>query len=147
MDYSVDGRSYTLLACWISFLAYLFGLRGCHWPWAWVNGMRYWPRSSCVLIRMGFLWHVINTSSSFYTVTTLLVKMEKLPSSDALPTLINDVGNYSNVSVSAALLKNLGKGILVTYLPLHAPPSATPTFLAETRNIGRPNDFLSFLLQ
>ena len=98
-------------------------------------------------MRMGFLWHVINTSSSLYTVTPYLVKMDTLPSSSVFPTLIKDVGNSSDVSVSAALLESWGKGRLVTYVPLHTPQLVTPNFLAETRNIGRPNFFLYFLLR
>ena len=106
--------------------------------------MRYLPRSYILPTRMGFLWNVINTSSSLYTVTTSLVKMDTFPLSAVFMTLIRDVGNYSNVSASAALLESFGNGSLVTYLPLHAPPLATPNLLADTHNIGRSNCFLSF---
>ena len=95
-------------------------------------------------MRIGFLWHIIKTSSSLYTVTPSLVNIDTLPLSAAL---INDVGNFSNVSDSSALLESYGKGSLVTYLLFHAPPFATPTSLAEMRNIGSPNLFLSFLLR
>ena len=70
--------------------------------------------------------------------------MDTLPSLAVLPTLNNDFGNSSNVSASDALLDTWGKGSLVTYLPLHVPPLATPTFLVDKRNIGRPNFFLSY---
>ena len=138
MASSMDGKSYILLACWRYLLEFRVGLRGCHCPRLCVNGL---------LMIMGCLWHVINTSSSLYTVAPSLVNMDTLPSLSVLPTLINYVGNYLNVSDSAALLETWGKGSLVTYLSLHTPPLATPTFLAETRNIGRPKFFLSFLLR
>ena len=72
------------------------------------------------------------------------VNMDTLPSSAVMSTLIKYVGNYSNMSASAALLDSCRNVSLVTYLPLHAPPLATPTFLADTYNISRPNSFLSF---
>ena len=77
---------------------------------------------------MGFLWHVMSTSSSLYTVTPSLVKMDTLPLSDVLPTLISDVGNYVNMPASAALLENCGNCSVVTYLPLQALPLDTTTF-------------------
>ena len=89
---------------------------------------------------------MISTSSSLYAVTPSLVKMETLPLSAVLTTLIINVGNSSNVSDSAALLESCGNGSVVTYLPVQAPPLATPTFLADTCNIGRPKFFLSFYL-
>ena len=92
--------------------------------------MRYRPRSSSMSTRIGFIWHVISTFYSLYNVTPSLVKLDKLPLSSVLPTLINDAGNSSNVSASAALLESCGNGSVVTYLPLQAPPLATPTFLS-----------------
>ena len=73
--------------------------------------------------------------------------MDTLPSSAVFPTLISDVGNYSNVSASAALLESCGNGIVVMYLPLQATPLATPTFLSDIINIGRPNFVLYFSLR
>ena len=73
-----------------------------------------------------------------------LVKMDTLPLSYVLPTLISNVGDYLNLSVSAALLEIFRNGSVVTYLKFQAPPLATPTFLADTRNIGRPNFFCPF---
>ena len=79
-------------------------------------------------------------------MTPSLVNMETLPSSDVLPTLMSDVSNSLNVSASATLLESCGNGSVVTYLPLQAPPLATPTFLSDILNIGRPNFFLYFSL-
>ena len=73
--------------------------------------------------------------------------MDTLPSSAVLTTLIIDVGNSLNVSASAALLESWCNGSVVMYLPFQDMTLATPTFLADTRNIGRPNVFLSFLLR
>ena len=73
--------------------------------------------------------------------------MDTLPLSDVLPTLSSEVGNYLNVSASAALLESCGNGSEVTYLPLQAPPLATPTFLSTILNIGRPNLVLSCSLR
>ena len=70
--------------------------------------------------------------------------MDTLPSSAVFPTLISDAGNSSNVSASAALLESYGNGSVVTYLPLQDPPLATPTFLSDILNIGRPNFFCPF---
>ena len=137
----VDGRAYTLWACWRYFLFLFVGLLGCHCPWAWVNDMRYRPCSSLLTMRIGSIWHEINASFSFYIVTPSFVKMGTLPSSDVLPTLIRYVGNYSNVSASAALMERCGNGTLVNYLPLHSRPLAKPTLLTDTCNIGRPNFF------
>ena len=52
----------------------------------------------------------MSTSSSLYTVTPSLLKMDTLPPSAVLHTLISDVGNSSNVSDSAALLESCGNG-------------------------------------
>ena len=109
--------------------------------------MRYLPRSSLLPMRMGFLWHVISTSSYLFTAALSLVKMDTLPSSAVLSTRISDVGDYLNVSASAALLESCRNGSVATYLPLQAPPLATPNSLSDTRNIGRPNCFLSFSLR
>ena len=76
-----------------------------------------------------------------------LVNINTLSSLAVLPRLINDVGNSSDMSASAALFESCGKGSMVTYLLFHALSFATPNFLAETRNIGCPNFLLSFLLR
>ena len=75
------------------------------------------------------------------------MKIDTLPSSAFLPTLIRDVGNYLNVSASAALLESCWNGSVVTYLPLKAPPLTTTTFLSDVLNIGRTNFVLSCLLR
>ena len=66
----------------------------------------------------------MSTSSSLCMVTPYFVKMNTLPSSHFLPALISEVGNSSNVSASAALLKSCGNGSGVKYLPLHHPTSS-----------------------
>ena len=92
---------------------------------------------------MGLPLHVINTSSSLYTFTYYLVKMETLPLLAVLPTRMSDVLNYSNVSSSAAFLDNCGKGRIVTYSPFHLPPFATPTCFFNACRIGNSNPILS----
>ena len=85
----------------------------------------------------------MSTSSYLCMVTPYFVNMDTLPSPDVLPTLISEVGNSSNMSASAASLKNFCNVSDVTYLLLQAPPLATPTFLSDIINIGRPNLDLS----
>ena len=80
-------------------------------------------------------------------MTPSLVKMDTLPSSAILPTLISDVGNSSNVTASAALLESYGNGSVVRYLSLQAPPLTSYTFLSDILSIGRPNFVLSFSLR
>ena len=143
----LDSRSYTLCTCCSFIFSSFVGMRGCHCPRYWVNGIWYLPRSSLLPMRMIFLWHGMSTSSSLYTVTPSLVKMDTLPSSDVYPTLISEVRNSSNVSASAALLVSCGNVSAVTYLPFQAPPLATPNFLSDILNIGRPKFFLYFLLR
>ena len=140
-------RSYTLCACCSFLLAYFVGLCGCHCPWFWVKGIRYLPHSSLLPMRMGFFWHVMSTSSSLYTVTPSLVKMDMLPSSAVLPTLISYVGNSSNVSASSSLVESCSNGSEVTYLPLQSPLLANPTFLSDILNIGMPNFVMSFSMR
>ena len=85
----------------------------------------------------------MSTSFSLCIVTQSFVKMDTVPSSDVLPTLISEVENSLNVSASAAFLKIYGNGSEVTYLPLQAPPLDTPTFLFDILNSSRPNLVLS----
>ena len=80
-------------------------------------------------------------------MTPSLVKMDTLPLSAVLPTLIGNIGNYSHVSTSTALLESCRNGSVVSYLPLQAPPLATPNFLSDILNIGRPTFVLSFVLR
>ena len=86
------------------------------------------------------------TSSSLCIVTPYFVKMDMLPLLAVLTTLISEVGNSSNVSTSAALLESCSNDSEFTYLPLQAPPLATPNLLSDILNIGRPNLVLSFSL-
>ena len=112
---SLDGRPYTLCAIWSYLLADFMGVCGCHCPWSWVNGIRYLPRSSPLTMIIGFFWYVMLTSSSLCIVTPSFVNMDKFPSSDVLPTLISEVGNYLNVSASAAFLESCGNVSEFTY--------------------------------
>ena len=145
--YSLDGRSYRLCACCCFLFACFVGLRSFYCPWYWFNGIQYLPRSYLLPMKMGILWHVMSTSSSLYTVTQSLVKVDMLPLSDLLPTLISDVGNFFNVSASAALLESCRNDSAVTYLIFKALLLSPPTFLSDILNIGRPNFFLSFSLR
>ena len=128
---SVDGRSYTLFACRRKSRCRLDPLLGCHCPRCWVSGIRYRPCSSRLPIRIGSPLHVISTSSSLCTVTPSLVKIDIVPSSDVCPTLINDVGNCSNVSACLALADSCGNGNAVTFFALTTSPFATCTFLLD----------------
>ena len=143
----LDGWLYTLCASWSFLIVSIVGLRGFHCPWSWVNGFHYLPHSSLLPIRMGLFWHVLSVSFSLYTVTTSLVKMDTLPSSAVFPTLISEVGNSLNVSISAALLDSCGNDSVLTYLPSQASQLANPTFLSDILNIGRPNFVPSFYLR
>ena len=90
---SLDGRSYTLCAIRSCLLDALLVLCGCHCLWSWVNGIQYLPRSSLLPMRMCLLWHVMSTSPSLWVVTPYFVKIDTLPLSAVLPTLIIEVGN------------------------------------------------------
>ena len=80
-------------------------------------------------------------------LTPSLVNIYTLPFSDVFPTLISEVGDYSNLSASANLMDSCGNCSDVTYLPLQAPPLATPTFLSDLLDIGWPNLARSCLLR
>ena len=62
-------------------------------------------------MQMGFLWNVINTSSSLYSVNPSFVNMETLPLLAFLSTFIMDAGNSLNMSASAALLESYGNSL------------------------------------
>ena len=112
-----------------------------------MRGIRYLPCSSLTPINIGSPLHVINTSSSFSNVTPSLVKIDTVPSSAVLPTLMRDVGKSSNESAVAAFGERLLNGRRVTYFALLAPPFATPTLLIDFFRIGKPMCFLSSLLR
>ena len=98
--------------------------------------MRYRPWSSLTPIRMGFPFIRMSTSCSLCTVTPLFVKMDIVPSSDVLPTLINECGNYVNVSAVLADVDKDLNGSCVVNFALHVSPLATFTFLLDLRKIG-----------
>ncbi len=59
---------------------------------------------------MGLPLHVMSTSSSLNTVMLVLVKTDMVPSSEVLPTLINNVGKFSKVSACLARADSLWNG-------------------------------------
>ena len=88
-------------------------------------------------MRMGLPLHLISTSSSLRTVTPSLVKIEIVPSSAVLPTLMSDEGKSANESACVAFLERSGMGRRVTNFALLEPPFATPTLLFECFRMGR----------
>ena len=65
------------------------------------------------------------------------MKIDIVPSSDILPTLISELGKSSNESALAARLDNCLNGRQLTCLAVLVPPLATPTHFVDGRNIGR----------
>jgi hypothetical protein len=65
------------------------------------------------------------------------VKIDTLPSSLVLPTLIRESGKSGNSWASAALLESRSKGSLVTFVAVLTPPFATRTRFDDLRRIGR----------
>jgi len=97
---SVEGRSYTLLA-WCSMrLAFLVGLRSCKLPHCWTRDMWYRPLLSCAPISIGLPLHMMRTLFSLCTTTPSFVKMEIVPASAVLPTLIRECGNSLDISAN-----------------------------------------------
>ena len=68
----------------------------------------------------------------------ILGKIEVVPLSDVLPTLVKDVENSLKVSAWAAFGDSCWNGSLVTYFPLLVPPLATPTLVVDRCRIRRP---------
>ena len=79
-------------------------------------------------------------------MTPSLVKIDIVPSSAVLPTLIRDVGNSLNVSACHAFMDKAGQGKLVMCWPLLFSPFVTMTCLVDGRKMGRRAAALSFLL-
>ena len=125
----VDGRSYTLLACQRA-------LHNC--PHCCINGIQYRPNSSHTRMRMGSPSHVISTSSSLKTVTSVLVNMDMVPSLEVLPTLINDVRKTWKVSACRAHAESVWNGSRVTCFAWLVPILATPTLRVDCHRMGRP---------
>ena len=71
-------------------------------------------------------------------MTLSLVKIEIVPSSAVLPTLINDDEKLSKVSAWLAFGDSCGNGSWVVCLAMLLQPLATPTRLVERLRIGRP---------
>lgn len=80
-------------------------------------------------------------------MTPSLVKIEIVPSSAVLPTLINEVGKSLNVSACLAFGDRCLNGKMVTCCAVLVPPFATPTRLFDLRRIGSPACFRSFSLR
>ena len=115
---------------------FLAGLRGCHCPHCWMRGILYRPCSSLAPMSIGWHLHVISTSCSLCTVTPCLVKIDTVPASAVLPTLMSECGKSSNVSASVSVVGMPGMGNVVTWCPRLMPPLATPTHLVDLRRIG-----------
>ena len=145
---SVDGRSYTLLACQSVCRACLDGCLGCQWPCCCINGIWCCPLMLRMPMRMGFPLHVMSTSSSLKTVAPVLVNTDIVPSSEVLPTpLINDIGKSWKVSACLALADNLWNGSWVTCWAWLVPPLATSTVYCDGCRMGRPAFTQSCLLR
>jgi hypothetical protein len=89
----------------------------------------------------------MSASCSLCTVTPSFVKIDIVPSSDVLPTLISDLGKSSNESALAARSDNCLNGRRLPCLAVLVPPLATPTRFVDGRKIGRPTFMRSRLLR
>ena len=143
----MDGRSYTLFACRRACRAFLDGFRGCHCPLCCTKGMRYLPLSSRMLINISSPLHVMSTSCSLCTVTHSFVNIDIVPLSDVLPTLISELGKWTNESALAARSDSCLNGRRLTCRAVLVPPLATPTCFVDGRMIGRPTFLRSRLLR
>ena len=112
------------------------------------RGIRYRPLSSRIPINIGFPLHVTNTSSSRYTFTPSLLKIDNVLASQTLPTIIKFDDHLLNVSAFVAFF--FGScgiiGSLVSCIPWLTSPLATPTRFDELRGIGKLAALLSFSL-
>ena len=136
-----------LLVCQRALHACLDGCLGHHCLRCCINGIRYWPGSSCTPMRMGLPLHVISTSSSLKTVTPLLVNIDMVPLSKVLPTLIRDVGKSWKVSTCCACTESLWNGSWMTGFAWLVPPLATPTLRVNCCRMERPALTQSLLLR
>jgi len=71
-------------------------------------------------------------------VTPSFVKIDIVPLSDVLPTLISELGKSLNESALAARSDNCLNGRRLTCLAVLVPPFVTPTRFVDGRKIGRP---------
>ena len=95
---------------------------------------------------IGLPLHLMSTSVSLCTVTSVLVKIEMVPLSEVFPTLINDVRMLMNVSACVALFDTAGNGRWVTGFALNVMLLATPNRLLHAWKMGIRASFLSSLL-
>ena len=91
-----------------------------------------------MLINIGSSLHVMSTSCSLCTVTPSLVKIDIVPSSDVLLTLISKLGKSLNESALAARSDSCLNGRRLACLAVLMPPLATPTHFVDGRKIDRP---------
>ena len=108
-----------------------------------MSGILYRPLLSRTPMSIGSPLQGINTSSSLGTVTPSFVKMESVPSSDVLPTLMSDDGKCWKVSAFVARFESWGNGNCVTLVAVLVSPLATRTVLVDRRRMGKPASFLS----
>ena len=80
----------------------------------------------------------MSTSSSLWMETPDWVKMEMVPSSQVLPTLMRECGKFWKESVCVAVADSCGKGKLPTCEAVLMLPLVTPTYLVEGQRMGRP---------
>ena len=88
-------------------------------------------------MRIGFPLQMIRTSCLLYTFTPSLVKIEILPLSAVLPTLINECRNSVNVLAFFADVDIVRNRICVTNFSLPVSQLATFTFLLYLCRIGK----------
>ena len=81
----VDGKLWTMFHCPSFIHAAFDGLRGCHCPFCWTNGILQRPLSSYTPMRIGDPLCVMSMSSSLFTVSPSLVKIEMFPLMLVLP--------------------------------------------------------------
>ena len=87
--------------------------------------------------------HVMSTLCSLCTVTPSFVKIDIVPSSDILPTLISELGKLLNESALAARSDNCLNGRRLTYRAVLVPPLATPTRFVDGCKIVQIHEILS----
>ena len=75
-------------------------------------------------------------SCSLCTATPLFLKMDIVPLSAVLPTLIDECGNSVNLLSALADVDNDWNGSCVVNFSLHVLPLATFTFLLDLSGIG-----------
>ena len=141
---SVEGKSYTLLACSNACLAFFDGVVvaiGLAFVLMVFDTVHVHHVYQLIVVSP---LHLIRTSSSLNTDTPSLLKIDTVLSSANFPTLINDDGHVLKESAVVAVVDNCGNGSVVLYLPCTTSPFATPTLFLDCFSIGKCNCFLSF---